>query len=241
MKFSCSIVFILAFASVQAQEFSIKQAELAGSTLNLHYDLLDTTKARTYSVYVYSSRDNFATPLTKLSGDMGLEVKPGGNRKISISLADEFGAAFAGDVEFEIRGHVYIPFIRFNSASISGEHRRGVPFLVKWTGGTRQNILNFQLYKGKKLVHTFSNVANASEYKMVIPTSTKPGSDYYFRVSDTKNADQVVISPTFKIKPKIGLAWKILPIVAVGAAIPFLLPDSVDELSNPPSEPSSKN
>lgn len=224
------------------QEFSINQVELTGDHLKVHYDLIDTTKGRTYTVYVYSSRDNFLSPLTKLAGDAGLEVRPGSNKTIDWSIGQELGSSFEGDVELEVRGHVYVPFIRFNGFGSQASYKRGIPFIVKWSGGTRQNILNFQLYKDKKLVHTFSNVANASEYKVLLPTSVKPGDDYYFRVADAKNSDQVVISPTFKIKRKVALVWKIVPFVLVSAAIPFLLPKKgPEEIGGPPNEPGNPN
>lgn len=235
---------LFCYATVQtslAQEFSIRQVELAGEKIKLYYDLVDTTNLRTYTIYVYSSKDNFAAPLTKLTGDAGLEVRPGINRKIEWNVKEEFGSGFVGDVELEIRGRAYVPFIRFEGLSTADVRKRGVPFIMKWNGGTRQNILNFQLYKGNKVVHTFANVANVSEHKMVVPTSVKPGSGYYFRVSDNKNPDQVVITPAFRIKRKFPLLLKVLPVVAIGASIPFLIPDELDNLSTPPGEPGSKN
>src|SRR4249919_2005967 len=50
----------------QAQEFTIKKVELTGESIILHYDLIDTIKARTYSINVYSSKDNFMSPLQKI-------------------------------------------------------------------------------------------------------------------------------------------------------------------------------
>src|SRR5205085_7876759 len=87
-----------------AQNFTIKRVELEGDLVNIYYDLMDTTARRTYTVNLFSSRDNFITALEKVSGDMGLEVKPGPNRKISWNTREELGNAFEGEVSLEIRG-----------------------------------------------------------------------------------------------------------------------------------------
>lgn len=216
------------YGAVNAQEFTIKQLEIGGQLLTVHYDLIDTTKNRTYTIFVYASVDNFTAPLTKLTGDAGLEVRPGTNKKVSVNVKEEF-PGFEGELELEVRGRVYVPFIRFEGFEDVQIRKRGVPFIVKWSGGTRQNILNFQLYQGERLAHTFPNVANAFEYKVLLPNSVRPGDDYYFRISDTKNRDQVVITPKFTVKRKVPLAVKAIPIVILGAAVPFLIPDPQPE------------
>ena len=239
-KYKALLVLLtcIAFTS-QAQEFSIKQLEVGPERLTLHYDLIDTVKDHTYSVYVYSSRDNFMTPLEKIAGDAGLEVRPGANRKIVWSAREELGPTFQGEIELEIRGRMYVPFIRFQGFQDMEVRKRGVPFLVKWSGGTRQNILNFQLYdKDGKLRHTFPNAPNNSEHRLTIPVSIKPGGDYYFKISDTKNKDQVVITPKFEIRRKYPLLLKVLPVLAIAGVAYMLLPDpGPDEIEGPPGTP----
>lgn len=245
MKKRLPVLLLLLFAlscQTSAQEFSIKQIEVGGDLLTLHYDLIDTVKDHTYSIYVYSSKDNFLSPLEKLTGDVGLEVRPGVNRKVVWSAKEELGAAFTGEIELEVRGRLYIPFIRFEGFKDVDVRKRGVPFLVKWSGGTRQNILNFQLYEGDKLRHTFPNAPNNSEHRITIPTSVKPGKGYFFKISDTKNKDQVVNTPTFEIKRRYPLALKIIPVLLVGGAIYFLLPDpQPDAIEGPPATPTETN
>lgn len=245
MKNKLKLLLILAMTYVQAhaQEFSIKQMELGPELLTLHYDLIDTARDHTYSIYVYSSRDNFLAPLEKISGDAGLEVRPGANRKITWNAKEELGPTFQGEIELEIRGRLYIPFIRFEGFKDVEVRKRGVPFIVKWSGGTRQNILNFQLYRDDgKLRYTFPNVPNTSEHKITIPASIKPGGGYYFRISDTKNKDQVVITPKFEIRRRYSLALKAIPVLLAGGAIYFLIPDpGPDPIDEPPGTPTETN
>lgn len=225
-----------------AQEFSITKVEVTRESVVLHYSVIDTTRARLYSINLYSSRDNFIRPLQDVSGDIGIEVKPGTNKKIVWNSRKELGDSFAGDVELEIRGRVYIPFIRFDGFQDGLVIKRGKPRTITWTGGSRQNILNFELYKNDTYVEVIPNVANSGSYDLELPTSVKPGNGYYFLVSDTKNKDQVVKTNLFKVKRKVPLAVKVLPVLAVGAAIPFLSgPDGADEVGVPPGPPETKN
>lgn len=199
-----------------AQDVNIRRIELENSSVFIHYDLIDTTRGRVYSVNLYSSRDNFINPLTKVKGDFGIEIVPGSNRKIEINAIEEFGATFEGKVSFELRAKVYVPFVRMEG--FAKKFKRGKPYEIHWTGGRPQNILNFDLYKGEEKVHTFPNIPNAGKYNLVFPGDTKPGK-YRFTISDSKNKDEVVHTAPFVVKRKIGLAYKVIPIIAVGAVI----------------------
>lgn len=240
--FALALALSHAFVDVRAQEFSIRQLEMRGDQLAVHYDLIDTVKDHTYTIYVYSSKDNFLNPLEKVTGDAGLEVKPGKNRRIIWNAKEELGSTFAGEVELEIRGRLYVPFIRFEGFQDIEVRKRGVPFLVKWSGGTRQNILNFQLYQDGKLKHTFANAPNNSEHRLTIPTSIKPGHGYYFKISDTKNKDQVVITPAFQVKRRFSLVLKAIPVLLAAGVIYFLLPDpAAQPIEGPPGTPTQTN
>ncbi|HEX8060707.1 MAG TPA: hypothetical protein VF473_07205 [Cyclobacteriaceae bacterium] len=235
--------FLIVCTAARAQDVAINTIEVNSSQIIVHYDLLDTTKNRTYTVFVYSSLDNFLAPLKKISGDAGLEVKPGPNKRIVWDSKEELGPMFNSGFQLEVRGNVYVPFIQFEGFNAVKVRKRAVPFLVKWFGGTRQNILNFELYKGEKLVYSFPNVPNTYEYKLVIPVSVKPGKGYHLKVSDTKNKDQVVNTGEFAIKRKYSLALKAVPVVLVGGAVYFLTSGhtSPKEKPGPPDPPGSTN
>jgi hypothetical protein len=228
---------------VEAQEFTIKAVELTAESLVLHYDLVDTIKSRTYSITLYSSHDNFLAPLQKVKGDVGLEVKPGTNRRIIWNSREELGPLFQGNVELEVRGRVYIPFVKFDGFQAEQVIRRGKPKTMTWSGGTRQNILNFSIYnKEDQFIDVIPNVANSGSYEMTLPTSIKPGKGYYFLVSDSKNKDQVMRTPPFEVKRKIPLGLKVVPVVLIGTAIVVLTPSGgATNIEGPPAVPGSTN
>jgi len=220
---------------VSAQEFAIKKVEITAETVILHYDLIDTVKTRTYTLSVYSSRDNFLSPLQKVGGDVGLEVRPGQNKRITWRSREELGSFFEGDVELEIRGRLYIPFIRFEGFQDGMVFKRGVPKTVTWTGGTRQNILNLSIYnKDGKFIDAIANVANSNSKELTIPNSVKAGSGYYFLVADSKNKDQVMKTSTFTVKRKLPLLLKVVPILILGGVIIAVLPKAETKNIDPP-------
>ena len=173
-------MLLIVSLSVNAQEFSIKKIELTSESVILYYDLIDTVKNRTYTINVFTSRDSYLTPIQKVKGDAGLEVRPGANKKIVWSSKEELGPTFHGDIELEVRGRVYIPFVKFEGFQDGQVFKRGKAKTLTWAGGTRQNILNFTLYKGEEYIDVIPNVANSGSYDMILPTSVKPGSGYFF-------------------------------------------------------------
>jgi hypothetical protein len=207
-------VALLTSLTVMSQTFSIRRLEVAGDKINLYYDLIDSVSSRTYTIALYSSHDNFVLPVQKVSGDLGLEVKPGRNKKIVWNAKEELGAAFNGKVGMEVRGRLYIPFVRLEG--LNKKLKRLTPTEITWSGGTQQNILNFDLYRGEERVTRFANIANVGHYTLTIPTTVKPGKGYRFKITDSRNKDQIVNSAPFKVKRKIPLLMKAIPVVVIG-------------------------
>ncbi|HEY5823498.1 MAG TPA: GPI anchored serine-threonine rich family protein [Cyclobacteriaceae bacterium] len=239
-KIIICLLISTASMSLKAQEFIITRFELAGDKLLVYYDLIDTVKNRHYTVRVYSSKDNFLNPVQKLSGDAGLEVAPGKNKKITWNAKEELGAEFAGRIAIEIRGRLYVPFVRFGSFEDYKVMKRGVPFTITWTGGTRQNVLNFDLYnKSNTKVWTQAGVGNTGNYEITIPTNVKPGKGYRFRISDSKNKDDIVYTGEFAVKRRVPLLVKIIPVVAL-AGVGYVIfsgkddPAGTEDIVNPP-------
>ncbi len=216
-------LFVLTMPSIAAiaQDIVIKRMELENEKVFLFYELKDTARSRYYTVNLYSSRDNYINPLQKISGDFGLEIPPGDSRKIEINIKEEFGASFEGKVAFELRAKVYIPFIRLDK--LNEKFKRGKPYEIHWSGGRPQNILNFELLKGEEKITSFSGIGNTGKYNLIFPPDTKPGGNYHFRISDSKNKDEIVNTSKFTIARKFPLLFKAVPVMMIGGALYFFL------------------
>ncbi len=218
-------VFLLAIGcisllSASAQTIAIKKVELAGEKIIVHYDLEDGNPNNEYKLDLYASRDNYATPLAKVKGDVGLEVKPGMDRKIEWSIRDEFGP-YKGKLALEIRGKVYIPFVKIQNFDTDKSYKRGNSYNIAWKPGST-NSINIDLYKGGERVGGESNLQNNGSHTFYIPTHAKKGGDYRLKITDTKNAEDVLYTSEFKVKPKIPLLVKVLPVLALGGAVAAL-------------------
>jgi len=218
-------VFLLAigcisFLSASAQTIAIKKVELAGEKIVVHYDLEDGNPNNEYKLDLYASADNYATPLAKVKGDVGLEVKPGIDRRIEWSIRDEFGP-YKGKLALEIRGKVYIPFVKIQNFDTEKSYKRGNSYNIAWKPGST-NSINIDLYKGGERVGGESNLQNNGSHTFYIPTHAKKGSDYRLKITDTKNSEDVLYTSEFKVKPKVPLLVKVLPVLAVGGVVAAL-------------------
>jgi hypothetical protein len=80
-------------------------------------------------------------------------------------------------------------------------------------------VLNFELYKGEEKIESYPSVPNVKQYSFTVGTSVKPGDGYYFRISDSKNKDDVVLSPRFAVGRKVPLLFKAVGVAVVGGLI----------------------
>jgi len=221
---------------LRAQDFTIIRVERSGANLMLYYNLIDSVRNRVYTVNLYSSADNYTSPLQKVTGDIGLEVKPGVNRKIIWSAKEELGSSFTGDVGLEVRGKVYIPFVKLDGFDDYKKFKRNRNYTITWTGGRGNSVLNFDLYRGETLIKAYPNIANVGYHTLKFQ-GIKPGKNYRLKISDSKNKDDVVNSAPFKIRAKVPILVKLLPIAALGYLISTIepTPEGDPDIVDPPT------
>ena len=248
-KFGFTIILFLigslSFLPCKAQEVTIQRVEIEGKDVIVHYALIDDDVQRRYTIWLYSSNDDFIKPLEKVTGDIGVDIPVGGNKKAVWNVGEELGNEFKGNIRLELKGRLYLPFIELNAFDDFKTFKRGRTYTITWSGGRGNNVLNFDLYKGDKRIHTFANIANVGTYNLEFPMEVKPGREYRFRISDTRNQDEVVFSSGFTIKRKVPLGVKTLGSIALSVGIVFgikaLIGDPDPEnLTNPPDPPERK-
>jgi hypothetical protein len=199
--------------AASAQTISIKKIELAGEKVIVHYDLDDGNPNNEYKLDLYGSRDNFTAPLTKVKGDVGPEIKPGTNRKIEWSIREEYGA-YKGKVALEIKGKVYVPFVKLQNFNTSKAYKRGTSHNLGWKPGNN-NPINIELFKGGQRISGEMNQPNNGSHTLYIPSKAKPGKDYRLKISDVRNPEDVLYSDNFTVKPKLPVIVKVLPVLVV--------------------------
>jgi len=236
------------FAS--AQNVSIKKVELAGEKVIVTYDLEYSNASQTFLINLYGSKDNFAAALTKVTGDVGPEVKPGVGKKIEWKIRDEYGA-YKGRLALEIRGKVYTPFVKLQDFNATQAYKIGKQYDIIWKPGNTDPV-NIELYKGNQRIQGDMTQPNNGAYTLHVPSSIKPGSDYRIKFTDSKSTDEIVYTPTFKVSPKVPMAVKVLvPLVVVGGIAAVVLSGggggsggdgggtTSESIPNPPSAPTN--
>jgi len=217
MKRLLQLVFVFVGATTYAQNVIVNKIELAGDKIIVHYELDDSNPSHEYQLNLYASKDNFASPLAKVTGDVGDEVKPGKDKKIEWNVREELGG-YKGRLSLEVRGKVFVPFVKLQNFDVAKSHKRGKSFNLNWKAGN-SNPINIELYKGNDRVSGELNHPNNGAFTMFVPSHAKPGKDYRLKISDAKNSSDVIYTGYFKVTPKIPLIVKLLPIAVVGGVI----------------------
>ncbi len=218
--FACNLLVV---GNSQAQDVFISQVDLQpNGDVIVRYDLKDDRIDRRYSIYLYSSADNYIQPLTKLDGDVGIDISVGGNKSITWHAKEELGEAFQGDIALELKGNIYIPFISLDGFDEYKVLKKEKPYELTWTGGRGDNVLLFELYDEDSKVKVFEERPNIGNTTIIIPKDVKSGS-YHFKISDSRNRDEVVFTKPFLVKAKVPFVLKAGLGLAVLGGIGYLV------------------
>lgn len=236
-KFLWMLCFISAYTF--GQEIQITNIQMKGEDISVTYNLIDERIDRSYSIHLYNSQDNFIEPVKLVKGDVGVDISVGPNKTITWKAKEELGADFTGGMKLEIKGQIYVPFVELDGIEENMIIKRGQPTDLVWFGGRGDNILNVELYRGDQLIKSFEELPNTGSASLTIPTNVPPGEGYLFRISDSRNRDEVVFSNQFIIQRKIPLLPKIGAgtFLTIGGylLIKSLIPENVPDIPEPPT------
>lgn len=205
-------LFLLPFIGF-AQQARIQKIELAGEKIIVHYELDDSNPNNEYQLYLYSSLDNYTVPLTRVSGDVGNEIKGGTGKKITWQFQEEL-KDFDGEIALEVRGRVFVMFAKFQDFDVTKTYKRGKTYPILWKPGNN-NPVHIELFKGSERVVGELSHPNNGRYLLTMPSKAKPGEDYRIRISDSKRTGEFIYTDFFTVKPKIPMVVKIV----AGAAV----------------------
>ena len=222
MRYIFLIVLLCTITGLSAQKISLSRIDLEMDKLIVHFSLEDTNPNHTYQISLFSSKDNFATPLTKVTGDVGTEVKAGAEKKIQWNMSQELGS-YKGELSIEVRARVFIPFVKLTSFDTSRKYKRGKTYPLLWSSGNMGGQIDIDLFEGQNRVDGDRNVPNTGKYEFAISGSVKAGKDYRLKFTNTRNRDEYIFSQPFRIVPKVPFVLKVgsLAVIAAGAYFLF--------------------
>jgi hypothetical protein len=234
MKKILAVLIWMIPLAVAAQKISLSRIDVEKDKLVVYFALDDTNPNHNYQVSLFSSKDNFATPLTKVTGDVGTEVKPGSEKKIEWNMVQELGV-FKGELAIEVRAGVFVPFVKLTNFDTEKKYKRGKAYPLLWSSGNMGGQIDIDLYDGQSRVNGDRNVPNTGKYEFAIAGSVKPGSGYRLKFTNTRNRDEYIYSQPFRIVPKIPLALKVGGGLLVFGGLYFLLGSGSDAPSPSPN------
>lgn len=203
-----------------AQSVKIKRIELANNKVIVTYDLDDSNPNNEYQLNLYSSKDNFTVPMTKVKGDIGNEIKSGNNKKVEWNIREEFGD-YEGDLALEIRGRVFVAFAKLQDFNDQKSYKRGKTYTLNWKPGNT-NPIHIELFKGSERLIGELNHPNNGSYLLTMPPHAKRGDDYRLRLTDSKRPGEFIYSDFFILKPRVPFIIKALGGAAILGGIVFL-------------------
>lgn len=214
------IALTASFPSV-AQTLDIEWVEVSGKTIIVHYDLEDENPMHAYTVNLFSSADNFANPLVKLSGDFGNEVKAGADRRITWRITEELGL-FDGEIEIEVRAKMYVPFMKMTQFDLKTKYKRGKNYPLVWRTGNPGGQVDIELLLDGVRVNSDRNVPNTGKFDWQIPANAKASSGYQLKFTNTKSRDETFLTEPFKVAARIPMVAKVAAGAIAGVGIILL-------------------
>jgi hypothetical protein len=232
--------------SLPAQKIENVTAASSEEQIIITYDLIGAQPGQEFRIQMYSSVDNFGAAVLKVTGDIGNRIPAGTQRRIVWNSKEELNN-FKGEVTLEVRGEALaslVPQVEkpvTTSSSISPysikspwstSHKRGKALTIIWSGGTPVDNVSLELLKESVPQQKLTDTKNNGNYQWEVPSKMKTG-NYQVKL---KGPNGETTSTAFRIKPKVPLILKLLPVAGVGYLVVKLLSGGGgdDELPEPP-------
>ena len=215
-------IFLLTNYCVLAQESRITNItpDKENSKVLIEYQIVGNSDKELYEVFLYSSINDFKTPLDLeqrnlgqgLSDNPNINIRKPGKYTVTWDYSKDIYSNQKVTFELGVR-LVFNPFI----LEVTGQTKRNKPIEVRWTGGKDNDEITLTLMNADKEITRQTIGFNTKNY--TFPKPDQKGKGYYIKISngqygDKKNTDR---TENFKIKPSIPLIVKIIPFIA-GAA-----------------------
>ena len=204
---------------VFSQSLENIRAVLQEETIVIYYDLVAEASEQKYDVELYSSWNNYASPLQLAEGDVGKLVAPGRDKAV-VWRAKEEMRNFQGDIDFEVRAQLAFSPIKIDEVSSSLKAGKTVP--VAWKGGLSSEKITLNLYKDGRQIQKLGDFSNTGTYEWAIPKDYAVDGKYSLSIAGSKTTTPIR-SREFVIKKGLPLGLKLAPLALVGAGVYFLV------------------
>jgi hypothetical protein len=187
-------------------------------------------EGQVFNVDLYSSHNDYSSPLLYVSGDTGKDIKPGIDKKLVWQTKELIN--FDGQLSFDVRAILtFSPFV-IKSPKQLASYKRGKSYTIDWIGGIPTEKVKLQLFRADTKVNDIVTVENKGNYQWTVPGKIKPGNKYQIKVSSEVGQDNSRLSNNFKLRRRVPLLVKALPIILIGAGT-YLILNNGEETEDP--------
>ncbi len=218
--YSFLLLFFLSLITAYGQTLENVKASFDGEHMVISYDLNNPDANQKFKIALYSSHDNYTTPIANNTGDIGENVLPGKSKKVVWTVRNSLPSDFDKDITMKVKASKVVVVSKLALTPLSKTaFKNGQSVDVQWQGGKPTDKINIALYKDGALQQKVAeNVSNNKSYTWSVPKGVK-GKGYSLHISDA--TDQST-SQVFSIKPKLPLLYIIVPVVLVGGLVAIL-------------------
>ena len=215
-----------------AQSVSGVEVNIVGDNLQITYAMAGLRDGQKFNVELYSSLDNYTTPLSddRITGDLGDDIDLKSGNQIIIAEPLETLGAITGDLNFKIRATLI-----FNPVSVSDpitffKQKRGKKFSTVWTGGLAGETVEFDLYRNNELIldNFYSTINNRSAEFKFPKVALGTG---YTMMMEFESLNNDVTLPDFEVKRKKSIFGRVFGLMILAAAADFYLYGSSSDVA----------
>lgn len=225
-------ILLFFWSEVRAQKVDNIRIAYEENIVLIYYDLLPDADSLNADIEVYSSADNFKTPLQYVSGRVGKNIRPSYNNVIIWKAVEEYPDNDFKTLTILIKAKPIIPPYQFTFPAFQ-ICRKGKKYLITWEGGRKSDLVQLFL-KGNKVKNTLLvEQPNTGSYLWKVSTKL-PKDNYRLSLQTTSEA---VDSEPFQIT-KSRPFWIVVPATLGGLIILYVINNNEKESPLPlPPDP----
>ena len=221
----------------RAQEIDTVLTKFESGKVVVNYTFAKGTPDENYELYLYGSHDNFTRPMQQTIGDIGKNIRPGGQKIIYWDANRELGN-FKGDLILKVQGGKYTPFVSYENTPPDLKIKRGSYYTFEWKHDKTPEKILLNILRNNVPVQESVLMDNTGKFMWSVPTNQKAGGGYQVEIIDTNNHLRRETSENFVVRRKIPLGLKLLPLVIVGGTALVLTSDTdAGGIPDPPPPP----
>ena len=231
------VVFISTVHFTNAQTVENVTSKFEGAKVMISYDLVFDHPGILFDVQVFSSHNNYVSPVTQVTGDVGEDVSPGKSKNIVWDAGAELPEDFNDFVSIKVKAAAMnVPDYQFSPLPATSFKRERYVTL-NWSGGLVGEPVRIDLLNNGQVVQNLTRGKDGNSYYWQVPKKLKTGSGYSFQLSGAYSTDRKAISQPFKVKSKIPLIVKLSPILVGGVVAAIIATSGGGGGGDSPSEP----